>query len=57
VFPSYADLIDPKAPTLEDIGAALKPGEALLSFYFGADASFVWAVPKTGPVADQPALA
>jgi CHAT domain-containing protein len=50
-FPSYADLIDPKAPTVEDIRAALKPGEALLSFYFGADASFVWAVPKTGPVA------
>ena len=27
------------------------PGEAMLSFYFGRDASFVWAVPKHGPVA------
>ena len=28
-----------------------KTGEALLSFYFGRDGSFVWAVPKDGPVA------
>ena len=49
-FPSYADLIDPKAPSVDDIKATLKPGEALLSFYFGSDHSFVWAVPKDGPV-------
>jgi CHAT domain-containing protein len=29
----------------------LAPGEAFLSFYFGRNASFVWAVPKDGPVA------
>jgi CHAT domain-containing protein/tetratricopeptide (TPR) repeat protein len=50
-FPSYADLIDPKPPTLEQIKATLKPGEALLSFYFGQNGSFVWAVPKDGNVA------
>jgi CHAT domain-containing protein len=50
-FPSYADLIDPKAPTVDQIKATLRPGEALLSFYFGQSASFVWAVPKEGPVA------
>jgi CHAT domain-containing protein len=50
-FPAYANLIDPKPPTVEDIRAALRPGEALLSFYFGQDASFVWAVPKDGAVA------
>ena len=50
-FPSYADLIDPKPPTVDEIKAALRPGEALLSFYFGQDASFVWAVPKDGAVA------
>jgi CHAT domain-containing protein len=50
-FPAYATLIDPKPPTVEDIHAALRPGEALLSFYFGQDKSFVWAVPKDGPVA------
>jgi CHAT domain-containing protein/tetratricopeptide (TPR) repeat protein len=49
-FPNYADLIDPKAPSVDDIKASLKPGEALLSFYFGNDHSFVWAVPKDGPV-------
>ena len=50
-FPSYADLVDPKPPTVEQIKATLAPGEAFLSFYFGRDASFVWAVPKDGPVA------
>jgi CHAT domain-containing protein len=29
----------------------LRVGEALLSFYFGRDASFVWAVSRDGPVA------
>ena len=28
----------------------LKPGEAMLSFYFGQKGSFVWAVPKQGPI-------
>lgn len=50
-FPSYANLIDPKAPTVHEIKATLKPDEALLSFYFGRDISFVWAVPKSGKVA------
>ena len=50
-FPSYADLVDPKPPTVDEIKATLRPGEALLSFYFGQDASFVWAVPKDGAVA------
>jgi CHAT domain-containing protein len=50
-FPSYADLIDPKSPSVADIKATLRSGEALLSFYFGGDHSFVWAVPKDGPVA------
>ena len=36
-FPSYADLIDPKPPTVEQIKATLAPGEAFLSFYFGRD--------------------
>jgi CHAT domain-containing protein len=49
-FPSYADLIDPKAPSVAQIQATLRPGESLLSFYFGREASFVWAVPKEGQV-------
>ena len=50
-FPSYADLIDPKPPNVDEIKNALRPGEALLSYYFGQNASFVWAVPKDGDVA------
>jgi CHAT domain-containing protein len=50
-FPAYADLIDPKPPSVQQIKATLKPGEALLSFYFGRESSFVWAVPKDGAVA------
>jgi CHAT domain-containing protein len=50
-FPAYADLVDPKPPTVDEIKAALQPGEALLSFYFGQTASFVWAVPKDGAIA------
>jgi CHAT domain-containing protein len=49
-FPNYADFIEPKPATVEQIRAALRPGEALLSFYFGQNASFAWAVPKDGPV-------
>jgi hypothetical protein len=44
-------MIDPKPPTVEDIKTALREGEAFLSFYFGHRTSFVWAVPKDGPVA------
>jgi CHAT domain-containing protein len=50
-FPAYADLVSPKPPSVNEIRAILADGEAMLSFYFGRDGSFVWAVPKTGPVA------
>lgn len=50
-FPSYAELIDPKPPTVDQIRQALVEGEAMLSFYFGRSGSFVWAVPKDGQVA------
>lgn len=49
-FPSYADLVNPKPPSVDEIKGALRPGEALVSFYFGRDESFVWAVPKEGAV-------
>jgi CHAT domain-containing protein len=50
-FPSYADLVDPKAPSVEQIKSTLRQGEALISFYFGREGSFVWVVPKDGDVA------
>jgi CHAT domain-containing protein len=50
-FPSYADLVSPKPPAVAEIRATLADNEAMLSFYFGQYGSFVWAVPKSGPVA------
>jgi CHAT domain-containing protein len=50
-FPAYADLVSPKPPSVAEIRATLADGEAMLSFYFGQNGSFVWAVPKSGPVA------
>jgi CHAT domain-containing protein/tetratricopeptide (TPR) repeat protein len=50
-FPAYADLVDPKPPSVAQIKTTLAEGEALLSFYFGRDASFVWAMSKEGAVA------
>ena len=50
-FPEYASLIDPRPPTPDDVRGALRPGEALVSFYLAQDNSFVWVVPKDGPVA------
>jgi CHAT domain-containing protein len=50
-FPAYADLVSPKPPSVQEIRATLADGEAMLSFYFGQDNSFVWAVPKSGPIA------
>jgi CHAT domain-containing protein len=50
-FPAYADLVSPKSPAVSEIRTTLADGEAMLSFYFGQNGSFVWAVPKTGPVA------
>jgi CHAT domain-containing protein len=50
-FPAYADLVSPKPPTVPEIRTTLADGEAMLSFYFGQNASFVWAIPKAGPVA------
>jgi CHAT domain-containing protein len=50
-FRDYASLIEPAPPGADDIRAVMRADEAFLSIYFGRDASFVWAVPKDGPVA------
>ncbi len=50
-FPEYASLLRPLPATADDIRSVLKPEEALVSFYLGQRSSFVWAVPKTGPIA------
>lgn len=50
-FPSYAELIDPKPPTPSDIRSVLFADEAVVTFYFGRNKSYVWALPKDGPLA------
>jgi CHAT domain-containing protein len=43
-------LVEPKSPSVEDVRSSLQPGEVLTSFYFGRNQSFVWAIPKDGPI-------
>jgi CHAT domain-containing protein len=43
-FPEYEALRNPRPPSLADAARALKPGEALVSFFVGREASYVWAV-------------
>ncbi|MBI3516062.1 MAG: CHAT domain-containing protein, partial [Proteobacteria bacterium] len=50
-FPSYAELINPKPPTLEQARQALRPGETLFATYASNDVTFVWAVPHHGQTA------
>src|SRR5262249_36613255 len=49
--PDYSNLVDPKPPTIDELRAALMPDEAFVSLYFGGFNSFIWVVPKQGPVA------
>jgi len=50
-FPDYAQLIDPKPPTVAEARQQLRPGEALIATYVGERRSFVWALPKQGDIA------
>jgi CHAT domain-containing protein len=50
-FPSYAQLIDPRPATVEEVQRNLRPGEALIATYVGDERLFVWAVPQQGQVA------
>jgi CHAT domain-containing protein len=50
-FPDYANLIDPRPATIEQAQKSLRPGEALIATYVGAQRLFVWAVPPQGPAA------
>jgi CHAT domain-containing protein len=50
-YPSFADLVTPKPATEGSIRAALREDEVFVSFYFGHNTSFVWALPKLGPLA------
>ncbi len=43
-FPDYAQLRFPRPPTTAETQQALKPDEAMLAFFVGQRASYVWAV-------------
>ena len=50
-FPDYAELINPKAATIERARASLNPGEAMIVTYTAEERTYVWAIPKQGDVA------
>jgi len=47
-FPDYAELVEPQPATLANAQKLLRPGEALVSWYFGEEGGWVWAIPKDG---------
>ena len=49
-FPDYAELINPKAATVERARASLRPGEAMITTYTADDRTYVWVVPHQGEV-------
>ncbi|MBL8669882.1 MAG: tetratricopeptide repeat protein, partial [Alphaproteobacteria bacterium] len=52
-FPAYGALLDPKPAALETVRRALKPGEALVAFLVGRDATYAWSVPAAGTIGFQ----
>ena len=50
-FPAYAELVNPKPPTIAKIQQLLSPEEALVATYVADDRTYVWAVAKSGPPA------
>ena len=49
-FPEYAELINPKAATVERARASLRPGEAMIATYTADKRTYVWVVPHQGDV-------
>lgn len=47
-FPEYAELVDPKPTTLAQTQKLLRPGEALLSWYFGESGGWAWGLSTSG---------
>ena len=50
-FPRYASFINASPPTLAQVRQHLRPRESLLSVFVGEQRTYVWAIPKAGPVA------
>lgn len=49
-FPDYAELVDPKPVSHVQVQKSLQPGETLLSYYFGEDRGYVWALRGGGEI-------
>ena len=49
-FPDYAEFTNPKPLTIAAVQNQLSAGQALVSFYAGEKTTYIWAVPKMGPV-------
>ena len=49
-FPEYAQLINPKPPTINLVQSSLRIGESLISTYVALDRTYVWAIPHSGEV-------
>lgn len=47
-YPSYAGLLNPQPLGLREVQKLLRPGEALLAVYAGAQRSYVWALTAQG---------
>lgn len=50
-FRNFSNLVAPEPPTVAQVRQVLRPGEVFLSFWFGRESGFVWAVSQTGPLA------
>ncbi len=50
-FPAYANLIQPKAPSVEQTRAALQDKEALINVFSTDRATYVWALSRSAPTA------
>lgn len=50
-FPAYANLIQPKAPSLEQARAALRDKESLINLFSTDRATYVWAISPNVPTA------
>lgn len=49
-FPEYTELLHPRPVSIEKVRTTLHQDEALLSFLVLEDTTYVWSVPKIGPV-------
>jgi CHAT domain-containing protein len=48
-FPNYASLLDPQPLGMREVQKLLRPGEALVAVYAGAQRTYVWAMTMNAP--------